>query len=72
MAAGKRTFNPEDVKELQPRKRRKFIVPKPIHMLKGHVFIRGKSKRFCHEKEELSESDEEADEDWLKMRHEEV
>lgn len=72
MAAGKRTFNPEEVKELQPRKKRKFIVPKPIHTLKGYVFIRGKSKRFCHEKEELSESDEEADEDWLKMRHEEV
>ncbi|KAF8415466.1 hypothetical protein BGX38DRAFT_1245715 [Terfezia claveryi] len=55
MAAGKRTFNPENVKDLPVRKKRKFI-----------------SKRFCLEDEELSESDEEPDEDWLLMRHEET
>ncbi|KAF8468297.1 hypothetical protein BDZ91DRAFT_104115 [Kalaharituber pfeilii] len=72
MIAGEKRFNPEAVRELQPRKKRRFIVPKPLHKLRDYVFIRGKSKRFCHAGEELSESDEDADEDWLMMKHEET
>ncbi|KAI5800229.1 VEFS-Box of polycomb protein-domain-containing protein [Peziza echinospora] len=70
--AGEKRFNVDDVRELQSRKRRRFIIPKALHKLKGPVFIRGKSKRFCYEGEELSESDEDADEDWLQMKHEET
>lgn len=61
-----------DVQPLPARKRRKYIVPEARNGVTGLVFVRNRSKRFVHPGEELSESDDEVDEDWLKMKHEEA
>lgn len=61
-----------DVEALPVRKRRKYIVPKARNGVTGLVFVRNRSKRFVHPGEELSESDDDVDEDWLKMKHEEA
>lgn len=65
-------INLHDVRALPARKRRKYIVPQARNGVKGLVFVRNRSKRFVHPGEELSESDDEVDEDWLKMKHEEA
>lgn len=65
-------INLHDVRPLPIRKRRKYIVPQARNGVTGLVFVRNRSKRFVHPGEELSESDDEVDEDWLKMKHEEA
>lgn len=61
-----------DVQSLPARKRRRYIVPEARNGVTGLVFVRNRSKRFVHPGEELSESDDEVDEEWLKMKHEEA
>lgn len=76
-----RVVDLDNVPQVPPRIRRTYIVPEPILRKKKQsdpdldpntVFVRGKSKRFIVPGEELSESDEEADENWLQMKHVEV
>ncbi|KAJ9641866.1 hypothetical protein H2199_005079 [Coniosporium tulheliwenetii] len=56
---------PEEVAELQPGKRKRFKVPQAPE---GVHFFRRISKRPLEEKEWLSESDDNIDEGWLKLR----
>ncbi|EON61713.1 hypothetical protein W97_00929 [Coniosporium apollinis CBS 100218] len=56
---------PEEVAELQPGKRKRFKVPQAPE---GVRFFRRISKRPLEEKEWLSESDDNIDEGWLKLR----
>lgn len=62
----------KDVEELPVKRKRKYRVPEPKNGLEGPVFIRSRSKRFVRSGEELSESDDDVDEDWLRMEHQEV
>lgn len=64
-----RKINLYDVQPLPKMKRRKYIVPEARNGVKGLVFVRNKSKRFVHPGEELSESDDDVDEEWLRMKH---
>lgn len=56
---------PEEVAELQPGRRKRFKVPKAPE---GVSFFRRISKRPLEENEWLSESDDNIDEGWLKLR----
>jgi hypothetical protein len=67
-----RKIDLNEVEELPAKKKRKYRVPEPKNGLSGPVFIRSKSKRFVRPGEELSESDDDVDEEWLKLEHEEV
>jgi hypothetical protein len=69
---GPRKIDLKNVLEIPSRRRKRYKVPEPRNGVEGLVFIRNKSKRFVHPGEELSESDDEVDEDWLKMKHDEV
>ncbi|KAH0610933.1 uncharacterized protein H6S33_011360 [Morchella sextelata] len=69
ISAPVRKINLYDVQPLPKMKRRKYVVPEARNGVKGLVFVRNKSKRFVHPGEELSESDDDVDEEWLKMKH---
>lgn len=72
IVAAPKKVNLHEVKALPERRRRKYIVPQARNGVTGLVFVRNRSKRFIHPGEELSESDDEVDEHWLKMKHEEA
>ncbi|KAL7273087.1 hypothetical protein RUND412_004073 [Rhizina undulata] len=60
------------IKDIPPRIKRKYKVPPSKNGVKGLVFIRSQSKRFARPGEELSESDDDVDEDWLRMKHDDT
>lgn len=72
ISAPERKINLYDVQPLPKMGRRKYVVPEARNGVRGLVFVRNKSKRFVHPGEELSESDDDVDEEWLKMKHGEV
>ncbi|RAQ98922.1 polycomb protein vefs-box [Stemphylium lycopersici] len=56
---------PDEVQERARREKKMFIVPKAPH---GITFFRSFSKRPLQPGEEISESDDELDEDWMHLR----
>ncbi|KAI5787216.1 VEFS-Box of polycomb protein-domain-containing protein [Geopyxis carbonaria] len=67
-----RVIDLDNVPPILPRPHRKMVVPEPKTVVEGPVFLRSKSKRFVRPGEELSESDDDADETWIQMKHDET
>lgn len=59
--------------ELKRPPKKRYVVPVPKHFAPDQqVFMRSKTKRFVTPGELLSESDEDIDDDWIRMKHEEA
>lgn len=61
-----------NIPDMPQRPRRRIKVPKPRSHLTGKIYVRTQSKRYVEVGEELSDSDNDVDEEWLIRKHEEV
>lgn len=61
-----------NIPDLPKRPVKKFKVARNKYDLKGKIYVRSRSKRYVEVGEELSESDDDVDEEWLIRKHEEV